>query len=72
MEFFMRRDELKQRAYTGIAYRGITLSINELDNYKRAVRNESKGVLNFKSFSSASRDPMIALRFATKYPPKEN
>ncbi|CAF2092749.1 unnamed protein product [Rotaria magnacalcarata] len=72
MEFFMRRDELKRRAYTGIAYRGITLSINELDIYKRAVRNEAQGVLNFKSFTSVSRDPMIALQFATKYPPKEN
>ncbi|CAF0863723.1 unnamed protein product [Rotaria sp. Silwood1] len=72
MEFFMRRNELKQRAFTGITYRGITLSTVEFNIYKRAAQSESKSVLSFKSFTSTSKDPLIALRFATQNPPKEN
>jgi hypothetical protein len=71
IEFHIRHQELKQRAYTGTTYRGATLSNNDLIIYRHALDIQPSGVLGFKSFTSTSQDPLIALNFALKTPLNE-
>jgi hypothetical protein len=66
IEFYIRRQELKQRSFTGITYRGATLPANDLVIYKRAAESNPPGVLGLKAFTSTSRDPLVALQFALR------
>ncbi|CAF3307506.1 unnamed protein product [Rotaria sp. Silwood2] len=68
MEFYLKRKELKQRAFTGTVYRGATLSVDDVAVYELALLNDSTAVLGLKAFTSTSIDPLIALGFAMKNP----
>ncbi|CAF1365198.1 unnamed protein product [Rotaria sp. Silwood1] len=68
MEFYLKRKELKQRAFTGTIYRGATLSVDDVAVYESALKNDSTAVLGLKAFTSTSIDPLIALSFAMKTP----
>jgi hypothetical protein len=65
IEFHIRRHELKQRAFVGTVYRGATMHVDDLVVYKHALESEPPGVLGLKTFTSTSRDPLVALRFAS-------
>jgi hypothetical protein len=72
IEFHLRRQELKQRAFAGTVYRGGTIPIDDLAIYQHALDIQPTGVLGFKSFTSTSRDPLVALNFALKTPANAN
>jgi hypothetical protein len=71
IEFHIRHQELKQRAFTGTVYRGATISINDLIIYQHAMESNPSGVLGFRSFTSTSRDIFVALKFALHNPLNE-
>jgi hypothetical protein len=71
IEFYIRRHELKQRAFTGISYRGATMSANDLIVYQHALASQPPGVLGLKAFTSTSRDPLVALNFSFRDPLNE-
>jgi hypothetical protein len=64
IEFYIRRQELKQRLFTGTTYRGATVSADDLVIYKQAAESNPPGVVGLKAFTSTSRDPFVALGFA--------
>jgi hypothetical protein len=68
MEFYLKREQLKQRAFTGITFRGATLTCDDIAVYRSAVHNNSTAVLAFKAFTSTSTDPFVALGFAMQNP----
>jgi hypothetical protein len=68
IEFYIRRQELKHRRFTGTTYRGVTLPANDLVIYTRAAESNPPGVLGLKTFTSTSRDPLVALKFAFHTP----
>ena len=68
IEFYIRRHELKHRRFIGTTYRGATVSANDLSVYKQAAESNPPGVLGLKAFTSTSRDPLIALKFAFRNP----
>ena len=68
-EFYLRRDELKKRAFTGTVYRGASMSTADLEIYRRALASMPAGVLGLKTFTSTSRDILVALNFAFNTPP---
>ncbi|CAF0737468.1 unnamed protein product [Adineta steineri] len=72
LEFHTHHHELKKRAFTGIIYRGATLSITDLMVYERARFSAPSGVLGLKAFTSTSTDPLVALVFATRNPPTDD
>jgi hypothetical protein len=72
IEFHLRHQELKERAFTGKVYRGGTIPIDDLVIYQHALDTQPTGVLGFKSFTSTSRDPLVALNFALRTPANAN
>lgn len=64
IEFHIHRQELKRRSFTGITYRGATMSVNDLVIYRHAIESKPPGVLGLKTFTSTSKDPLVALKFA--------
>jgi hypothetical protein len=72
IEFYIRHQELRQRAFTGIVYRGATIATDDLPIYYHALDIQPPGVLGFKSFTSASKDPLIALKYLLRTPSNEN
>jgi hypothetical protein len=68
IEFYIHRQELKQRLFTGTTYRGATVSADGLVIYKQAVESKPPGVLGLKAFTSTSRDLFVALKFAFRTP----
>lgn len=64
MEFYLRKNELKQRAFTGTVYCGATLTIADIAIYESALTNHSTAVIALKAFTSTSRDPLVTLDFA--------
>jgi hypothetical protein len=70
-EFYIRRQELKRRAYTGTVYRGATMPVGDLVIYQHSMDSKPPGVIGLKAFTSTSRDALIALEFAFKGPPDE-
>jgi hypothetical protein len=72
IEFHIRHQELKQRAFTGIIYRGATIAINDLAVYQHAINSNPPGVIGLKAFTSTSQDPHIALNFALSHPLNED
>jgi hypothetical protein len=63
-EFHLHRDELTKRAFTGIVYRGATMSTADLNLYRCAHSSRPVGVVGLKTFTSTSRDCLVALNFA--------
>ena len=59
IEFHIRHQELKQRAFTGIIYRGATIAVNDFAVYQHAMNSDPPGVIGLKAFTSASRDPTL-------------
>ena len=69
IEFYLKRKELKQRAYIGTTYGDATLPVENLKIYEHALGSAPYGVLHFKAFASTSIDALVALAFAIKTPP---
>lgn len=63
MEFHIRRQELKQRAFTGTIYCGAT---DDLNIYRHEIDIRPPGVFGLKSFTSTSQDPFVALNFSLR------
>lgn len=63
IEFHIRGDELARRAFCGIVYRGATINSDELPLYEKVCKNEPRGVIAFKAFTSTSEDKNVALQF---------
>ncbi|UJR17287.1 hypothetical protein I4U23_004182 [Adineta vaga] len=72
IEFHIRDDELKKRAYIGLAYRGATMKSDELALYEIALAHQPRGVIAFKAFTSTSEDKDIALEFIFDRPPEND
>lgn len=66
IEFHIRGCELKHRTFVGITYRGATMSVIDLDIYRKLSESTPPGVLGFRAFTSTSRDPLVALQFALR------
>jgi hypothetical protein len=64
IEFHLRADELKDRMYTGITYRGATMTPHDLSLYEKVLENKPRGVITFKAFTSTSEAKTEALVFA--------
>ena len=63
MEFFLRRPELRQRSFTGVVFRGVTIHRESLDIYRRAADEKRLGILSFKALTSTSTNPSVAMKF---------
>jgi len=72
IEFHIRHQELKQRAFIGTVYRGATIPYDGLAIYQHAMESKPSGVICLKAFTSTSRDIFVALKFALKTPSNEN
>lgn len=63
MEFYLHKTELKRRAFTGITFRGATITSEDFKVYNRALTSRPLGVLGLRAFTSTSRERSVALRF---------
>jgi hypothetical protein len=72
IEFYIRHQELKQRAFTGTVYRGATVDIDTLAIYLYAMESDPPGIIGFKAFTSTSTDASVALNFAFCNPLSED
>jgi hypothetical protein len=71
IEFHIRHQELKHRAFTGTVHRGATIPDDGLAIYRHAMESKPSGVICLKAFTSTSRDVLVALNFAFLNPLNE-
>lgn len=72
MEFYLHKQQLKRRMITGTFYRGATLSKESINKYRIAYRSIPPGIIGLRTFTSTSRDPLIASTFCCMSEPTES
>jgi hypothetical protein len=63
-EFEMKSEQLKKWAFKGTTFRGTPLPASLIESYEKLANDEEKGAILTRTFTSTSKNKMVALDFA--------